>query len=513
MKKTVAGLAIVVLASLLQVEAAPSYRLVWEDHFDGTNVNEKCWSKIPRGTSPWNRHMSGHDSLYEVKDGKLVLWGRENKGLDPKDSAPYLTGGLYTHGKVTVGYGKVEVRAKLQAAKGAWPAIWMLADKEKWPDGGEIDILERLNHDAFGHQTVHSYYTLALKGKDPPQHGTGVIDPDGYNTYAVEILPDKLILSINGKRNLVYPRIKTDKKGQFPFGQPAYLLIDMQLGGSWVGKIDPKELPVKMEIDWVKFYELADENEKSAIPDEVVPGQAEKAPAYRLVWEDQFEGTNFDAKCWSKIPRGTHPWNLHMSGHDSLYEVKDGNLVLWGRKNKGLVPKDSAPYLTGGLYTHGKVTVGYGKVEVRAKLQAAKGAWPAIWMLPDKVKWPEGGEIDIMERLNHDDFVYQTLHTYYSYILKEKNPWNRGTGSIDPDGFNTYAVEILPDKVILSVNGKASCVYPKIQTDKKGQFPFGLPSYLMIDMQLGGDWAGEIDPEELPVKMEIDWVKFYELQK
>lgn len=30
----------------------------------------------------------------------------------------------------------------------------------------------------------------------------------------------------------------------------------MQIEGSWVGKADPKLLPVEMEIDWVKFYEL-----------------------------------------------------------------------------------------------------------------------------------------------------------------------------------------------------------------------------------------------------------------
>lgn len=34
-----------------------------------------------------------------------------------------------------------------------------------------------------------------------------------------------------------------------------YLLLDMQLGGSWVGEVDPSDLPVEMEIDWVRFYQ------------------------------------------------------------------------------------------------------------------------------------------------------------------------------------------------------------------------------------------------------------------
>lgn len=232
------------------------YKLVWEDNFDGNKFQEKYWSKIPRGGSDWCRHMSDEESLYEVKDGNLILRGKVNDGIAPNDTAPYITGGLYTKDKMTIRYGKVEVRAKLQGAKGAWPAIWMLANDEKWPDGGEIDLMERLNHDTIAYQTVHSYYTHVLNEKtNPKQGGIAPIDPDGYNTYAVEILPDKLILSINGIETITYPKIETDKKGQFPFGIPSYLLIDMQIEGSWVGKADPKDYPIEMQVDWVRFYE------------------------------------------------------------------------------------------------------------------------------------------------------------------------------------------------------------------------------------------------------------------
>lgn len=59
----------------------------------------------------------------------------------------------------------------------------------------------------------------------------------------------------NGVRDFVYPRIETEKEGQFPFSIPQYLLIDMQLGGSWVGEVDAADLPVEMEIDWVRHYQ------------------------------------------------------------------------------------------------------------------------------------------------------------------------------------------------------------------------------------------------------------------
>jgi hypothetical protein len=89
---------------------------------------------------------------------------------------------------------------------------------------------------------------------NPPQGSTAPINRDDFNVYGVDIFPDSLVYYINGVRDYVYPRIETDKEGQFPFFVDQYLLIDMQLGGSWVGKVNPDDLPVEMEVDWVRHY-------------------------------------------------------------------------------------------------------------------------------------------------------------------------------------------------------------------------------------------------------------------
>lgn len=236
--------------------AANKWALQWEENFSQKQgFDSKVWSKIPRGTSDWNNYMTDFDSCYALRDGKLVLRGIANQSL-PNDTAPYLTGGVYTTGKKTFANGRVEICAKLGAAQGAWPAVWLLPESAKWPAGGEIDVMERLNFDSIAYQTVHSTYTLNLGIKDNPlSHVVGAIDPDGYNVYAVELGADSLSFFINNKRTLTYPRIQTDKADQYPFDGTFYLLIDMQLGGSWVGKVDPKDLPVEMEIDWVRFYQ------------------------------------------------------------------------------------------------------------------------------------------------------------------------------------------------------------------------------------------------------------------
>lgn len=251
-----------VLPTLAQTPASEEagmrkYTLIWEDSFGGTGYDTCSWSKIPRGHAPWQRHMSADDRLYEVRDGELILRGIVNPDRNA-DPAPYLTGGLYTRGKRTLCHGKIEVSARLHGARGAWPAIWILPEQGGWPDGGEIDLMERLNFDSIVYQTVHSRYTETLGRTDYPRHSqTGPIRPDDFNVYAVEILPDRILLSINGVLTLDYPRIEAPEEArQFPFGTPYYLLVDMQIGGDWVGPVEPSHLPVEMEVDWVRFYRL-----------------------------------------------------------------------------------------------------------------------------------------------------------------------------------------------------------------------------------------------------------------
>ena len=230
----------------------------WQENFNQQNTfDTKNWSKIPRGGADWNRHMSDDERCYALKNGKMILRGMKNNDFS-KDTSGYLTGGIYTKDKIAFGYGRLEIKAKLKGAKGAWPAFWMLAENSKWPDGGEIDIMERLNFDSIVYQTIHSYYTLTLKIKDNPKSGgTAKINPEAFNTYAIEKYPDSLVFFVNNKRTFTYPKIKTTEKSQFLFQDVKhYLLIDMQLGGSWVGKINAANLPVEMEIDWVKFYKL-----------------------------------------------------------------------------------------------------------------------------------------------------------------------------------------------------------------------------------------------------------------
>lgn len=234
------------------------WKLIWEDNFEKNDfLDLKKWNVIERNTADWGNYMSDYKDCIWIKDGKLILRGIVNEDRSI-DTVPYLTGGVNTKGKFAYQYGKVEIKAKLENAKGAWPAMWMLADQPKYgkyPRNGEIDLMEHLNFEDKIYQTVHSYYTLELKQKkNPVYYKTTKVNTENYNIYGMEWYSDKLVFTLNGKESFIYPRLENVDATQWPFNQPFYIMIDMQLGGNWVGEIEPKNLPVQMIIDWVKVY-------------------------------------------------------------------------------------------------------------------------------------------------------------------------------------------------------------------------------------------------------------------
>ena len=229
---------------------------------------------------------------------------------------------------------------------------------------------------------------------------------------------------------------------------------------------------------------------------------------WKLKFTEEFKGTNLNEKLWTRIGPGESDWNRNMSEREDLVSVKDGQLHAYGVRNDDL-SSDSRRVLTGGVSTHGRFAMKYAKVEIRCRLEDQKGAWPAIWMMPEETtcKWPDCGEIDIIERLNFDGFVYHTAHSAWT-ARHPDDPPKAGKGEIKPKGWNIYAVEWTPERIVWLVNGKKTHSYAR-EGDDPGRYPWTVPFYLMIDMQLGGGWVGSIDEATLPVAMHIDWVKIY----
>jgi beta-glucanase (GH16 family) len=248
---------------------------------------------------------------------------------------------------------------------------------------------------------------------------------------------------------------------------------------------------------------------------------------WKLVWEDQFDKGSLDTTRWNRIGLFTSPqwkipvekwrsvknWSRYITATDDrVVSFDTNNIMLKGIINPDSLTGDPRPYLTGGIYSWNKFAFQYGRIEIKAKLDPAYGAWPAIWMLPEKRIYPNqsNGEMDIMERLNHDDFAYQTTHNHYADRMKQNEPKKNAKAQINPDDYNIYSVSWYPDKLVYAVNGVVSYTYPKVPGAGTFQWPFDQPFFLMIDQQMEHTWPGPItNSKELPISMTVDWVHLY----
>ena len=229
---------------------------------------------------------------------------------------------------------------------------------------------------------------------------------------------------------------------------------------------------------------------------------------WNLVWEENFNGTALNGDSWTRVTRGESDWDDMMSLREDLVFVEDGQLVLLGKVGG---EADETPFVTGGVSSCGKKSFREARIEIKAKFNCADGFWPALWLMPDcDLPQPEYAEIDIMEHLNSDDFVYQTVHSRYTLDGGEEPP-KYATAEIDKDGWNIYAAEVYRDSVCLFTNGVKTLTYPRLEGVEHQFLWADYPFYLILSNQLGGNWVGAVSsPEQLPSELRIDWIKVYE---
>ncbi len=248
-------------------QPSTKWKLIWEDNFSNKNhLDTSKWSYINRNYALKREGTTFNmSSCVKIQEGNLVLTTFHIKNKNGDDSA--VGCGVQTKNKKSIRYGKLEIRAKFESAQGINSAIWMLANKPKYGNdnpeykkyahyNGEIDIVEHINFSTNIYHTIHSYFTYKLKINDPPQKIKLQRDVSKYIIYGVELHENKIIFFVDGKKTFEYPKILTDKPGQYPFDQDYYLMIEHGLGkeGSWQGTINLKNLPINLYVDWVKFY-------------------------------------------------------------------------------------------------------------------------------------------------------------------------------------------------------------------------------------------------------------------
>jgi len=232
--------------------------LIFSDEFDtpGSPSNSKWAYDIGRGSNGWgnneSQYYTSRPENVKIENGLLKITAKK----ESYDGAQYTSARLKTQGLFDFQYGKVEVRAKLPIGSGTWPAIWMLGSNITsvgWPKCGEIDIMEHVGRDHGNvHSTIHTQSSYGASINSAKKFVSDV--STNFHVYAAEWTKDRIDFSIDGVIFYTYnPAIKN--VDTWPFDAKQFIILNVAMGGTFGGSIDPAFTQSTMEIDYVRVYQ------------------------------------------------------------------------------------------------------------------------------------------------------------------------------------------------------------------------------------------------------------------
>jgi len=251
--------------------------LVWKEDFNGKKLNKKDWNYEFHAPGWVNAELQSYDDSKKntyLKDGCLVIQAIKSEKKD--GTVEYTSGRINTQGKHAFTYGRFEARLRVPKGKGFLPAFWMMPDDEsyygQWPKCGEIDIMEVLGDDIS-----KLYGTIHFGEPHGMVQGTHTLSngnfSDEFHVFAVEWEPGEIRWYCDGVNYKTANDWFTKRQGfgeqtyPAPFDQPFYVILNVAVGGSWVGypdettNFDPAKDDAKMYVDYVKVYQKKSYNE------------------------------------------------------------------------------------------------------------------------------------------------------------------------------------------------------------------------------------------------------------
>jgi len=242
------------------------YHLVFSDEFDVAGAPDPWkWAYDTRQNKQgWNSekqyYAANRTKNARIENGHLIIEAHKERLSDMADwgGQAYSSARVTTKDKKGWTYGFYDIRAKLPCATGTWPAIWLLTapPKWKWPENGEIDIMEMIGWDA---NKVHgSLHTQATERDKIKQTSTVMVanSCSAFHSYQVDWQPERITFMVDN-----VPYYSVDKKDadydHWPFDHDHYLILNVAVGGNWGGKkgIDDTAFPQRMEVDYVRIYQ------------------------------------------------------------------------------------------------------------------------------------------------------------------------------------------------------------------------------------------------------------------
>jgi beta-glucanase (GH16 family) len=246
-------------ASPASTSAPAGARLLFDDEFNGASIDAARWTVLNRPGDASN----GEEECYAPGNvaesgGVLTLTGQ----VKSMCSGYQYTSGMVQTQAFNFLYGRVEIRALMPRGQGTWPALWLLgancqdtnpqtADNVgacQWPVPGsdEVDILE-----VKGQQPTTDYMTVH-SGTAPnadSSHGCIYDGPDlsqSFHTFSLDWAPGHLTWFVDGVE-------RCSQTTGVP-SHPLFLIMNLAIGGGFVGSVDSSALPQSLAIVSVRIY-------------------------------------------------------------------------------------------------------------------------------------------------------------------------------------------------------------------------------------------------------------------
>ena len=256
------------------------WKLVWHDEFDGNGpIDEQFWNYERGFVRNEEYQWYQPQNAYKI-DGILVLEGRLDSIPNPhyregsrswqrnRPFSRYSSASINTRGKFSFKYGRMEVRARIPAVIGSWPAIWTLGNEMEWPSNGEIDIMEYYHVKGVPHILANAawgsdrLYNAIWNSKRIPYAHFLEQDPywsDKFHVWLMEWDEKHISLSLDGEElnNIDTSNTVNGQIGNHanPFLQPHYILLNLAIGGINGGEPQNDAFPMRYEIDYVRVYQ------------------------------------------------------------------------------------------------------------------------------------------------------------------------------------------------------------------------------------------------------------------
>lgn len=232
----------------------PDYtNMVWSDEFNVDGAPDPTKWSYNLGAGGWGNSELQH---YTDRPDNAVVQGGVLKIIAKAENfsgSNYTSARLVTENKFEFKYGKVEVRAKLPSGGGTWPAIWALGENYAtniWPACGEIDIME---HKGNSPNTIHG--TLHYPGRSGGNADTGTTTASNvsseFHVYKVIWSPTSIKFYIDDQP--AYHSFVNS--ASTPFNSDFFLILNVAMGGTFGGTVDPAFTQSAMEVDYVRVYQ------------------------------------------------------------------------------------------------------------------------------------------------------------------------------------------------------------------------------------------------------------------